>query len=110
MFPEKLGNVRLTSGDGKEDYLLTKIDNIDMSASFEKEKGTVVITHLLQGFEYPMYVMVNKEDEIFTLAKEEENEPGTLTAVTDKEIVAEGMKVVQMMYDSVEVAKNQSKH
>lgn len=51
----------LTVTFGGNEYRFTRI-NIDISHQFEKPAGTVIMTHEIEGFEVPLFLVEEKED------------------------------------------------
>lgn len=50
--------------EGKK-YDIIKLNDIDVSKHFEKEKGTVFVTHRIEGFEKPLFLIIDEEENTF---------------------------------------------
>lgn len=50
--------------EGKK-YKVSKIDVIDVSDQENKPDGTLQITHVIYGFEMPVYLVIDNEDSSF---------------------------------------------
>lgn len=46
-------------------YKIFKINPIDFSEQENKEKGTIQVTHTIKGFEVPIYLLVDNDEESF---------------------------------------------
>lgn len=46
-------------------YKISKIDAIDVSDQENKPDGTLQITHVIYGFEMPVYLVIDNEDSSF---------------------------------------------
>ncbi|HDR8409153.1 hypothetical protein ACT7CW_06640 [Bacillus pacificus] len=47
-------------------YKVSKIKTIDVSEQEGKEKGTIQITHKIEGFDVPIYLVIDQEGNSFT--------------------------------------------
>ncbi|MEK4343309.1 MULTISPECIES: hypothetical protein [Brevibacillus] len=57
-----INHEELTVTFQKNEYRFTKV-GIDISKEFDKPTGTVIMTHEIEGFEVPLYMIEEKEDE-----------------------------------------------
>lgn len=65
-------------------YKFTKLDDKDVSTEFGRLPGVVLLTHKIEGFEKPLFLLVDNEKSEFTFAQELEN--GELETVQEGEL------------------------
>ena len=65
-------------------YKFTKLEDKDVSTEFGRLQGTIMLTHKIEGFEVPIYLLVDGEKGEFTFAQELEN--GELITVQEGEL------------------------
>ncbi|MED3069395.1 hypothetical protein P4310_28600 [Bacillus thuringiensis] len=51
---------------GGKKYKISIIETIDLSEQKEKTKGTIQATHVIEGFNVPIYLIIDNEDRSFT--------------------------------------------
>ncbi|WP_460271723.1 hypothetical protein [Bacillus sp. NEAU-Y102] len=79
----------------KTTYILTKIETVDLSEEFEHEPGVIEVTHRLDGFTVPVYIIVNHRlQEMSAVTKES----GEYVQVQDKGLMKSARLVVEELY------------
>lgn len=78
-----------------QSYTFTKLQDRDVSEGFNKPAGTVVLTHRIDGFNIPLYLLIDGEHSEFTFAYEAVSEgSGKFLTLQDEELKALAVELV----------------
>ncbi|MFV1457280.1 hypothetical protein [Bacillus mycoides] len=84
-------------------YTLTKIETVDLSEEFDHEPGVIEVTHRLDGFIVPVFIIVNHRlQEMSAVTKES----GEYVQVQDKGLMKNARLVVEELYRDWRTAQN----
>lgn len=76
-------------------YTLTKIETVDLSEEFDHAPGVIEVTHRLDGFHVPIFIIVNHRlQEMSAVTKE----AGEYEQVQDKGLMKNARLVVEELY------------
>lgn len=76
-------------------YTLTKIETVDLSEEFDHLPGVIEVTHRLDGFTVPIFIIVNHRlQEMSAVTKE----TGEYVQVEDKGLMKSARLVVEELY------------
>ncbi|EEM68513.1 MULTISPECIES: hypothetical protein [Bacillus cereus group] len=75
-------------------YKVSKIDVIDVSDQENKPDKTLQITHKIEGFEVPIYLLIDNEEESFTFGMSVGDGISLFVPVTDEEVFNKAVEIV----------------
>ncbi len=80
-----------------EKYKVSKIDVIDVSDQENKPDGTLQITHVIFGFEIPVYLIIDNEDSSFVFGMFVGEEIPLFVPVTDETVSNKATEVLSIL-------------
>ncbi|EJR08750.1 MULTISPECIES: hypothetical protein [Bacillus] len=84
--------------EGKK-YKVSKIDVIDVSDQENKPDGTLQITHVIYGFEMPVYLVIDNEDSSFVFGMFVGEGIPLFVPVTDESVFNKASEVLASLED-----------
>ncbi|MED2752670.1 hypothetical protein P4278_10115 [Bacillus thuringiensis] len=84
--------------DGEE-YKVSKIDVMDVSGLENKLDGTLQITHVICGFEIPVYLVIDNEDSSFIFGTFVGENTPLFVSVLDESIIDKATEVLSTLED-----------
>jgi len=84
--------------EGKK-YKVSKIDVIDVSEQENKPDGTLQITHVIYGFEMPVYLVIDNTDSSFVLGMFVGEGIPLFVSVTDESVFNKVSEVLASLED-----------
>ncbi|KAB2400712.1 MULTISPECIES: hypothetical protein [Bacillus cereus group] len=97
MYAEDFTNTVVIS-EGRK-YKISKIETIDLSEQKEKPEGTIQVTHVIEGFDVPIYFIIDNEDDSFTFGMYVGQGVPLLVTVTDEEVFKRAVQLVASLED-----------
>lgn len=82
-----------------EKYKVSKIDVIDVSDQENKPDKTLLITHKIEGFEVPIYLLIDDEEESFTFGMSVGDGISLFVPVTDEVVFEKAVQLVASLED-----------
>jgi len=72
------------------DFKILEIDMVDLSANIEAEPGTVGIYYIIEGLEYPVYLLFHNTEDYYQFVYKvcDVGEEVMMVSIDDKEVVA----------------------
>ncbi|QPW48965.1 hypothetical protein G9298_14785 [Bacillus thuringiensis] len=92
IFNEDFESAVVVLSDGK--YKISKIDVIDVSDQEKRPDKTLQITHKIEGFEVPIYLLIDNEEEYFTFGMSVGEGISLFIPVTDEEVFEKAVQLV----------------
>ena len=84
-------------------YTLTKIETVDLSEEFDHEPGAIEVTHRLDGFDVPVFIIVNHRlQEMSAVTRE----AGEYVQVQDNGLMKRARLVVEELYGEWRITQN----
>ncbi|AXY10941.1 hypothetical protein CUC43_29495 [Bacillus thuringiensis LM1212] len=97
IFDEDFKSAVVVLNDGK--YKISKIDVIDVSDQEKEPDKTLQITHEIEGFEVPIYLLIDNEEEYFTFGMSVGDGISLFVPVTDEEVFKKAVQLVASLED-----------